>query len=127
MKVVAHGIDIVEIVRIAAMFREHGDRFAERCFTQAERDYADSGKKRRIERYAARFACKEAVFKALGTGWRSGIGWRDVAVIREPTGQPRIELAGQCAELATTLGIVDWRVSLSHTDTIACASVIAIG
>jgi holo-[acyl-carrier protein] synthase len=127
MNVVAHGIDVVEIGRIAAMLREHGDRFVERCFTQSEREYADSGKKRRIERYAVRFACKEAVFKALGTGWRSGIGWRDVAVVREPTGQPRIELAGQCAELAAKIGIMDWRVSLSHTDTIAYASVIAIG
>lgn len=125
--IVCHGVDIVEIARIEQMLRAHGDRFIERCFTDAERDYAESGKRRRVERYAVRFACKEAVLKALGTGWRSGITWRDVEVVREPSGQPRVNLTGRCAELAAERRIARWLVSLSHTDSIAIASVVGIG
>ena len=126
MSVIAHGIDIVEISRIAAMLEEHPERFVDRCFTEIEREYADAGDRRRAERYAVRFACKEAVFKALGTGWRTGISWRDVEVVREPSGQPRIRLTGRCAELAKDSGISTWLVSLSHTDTLACASIIGV-
>jgi holo-[acyl-carrier protein] synthase len=127
MTVIAHGIDIVDVKRIESMLGEHGDRFIERCFTPSERSYADAGGGRRAERYAVRFACKEAVFKALGTGWRTGISWRDVEVVREPSGQPRLQLCGRCAELAQSSGVVHWHISLSHTDTLACASVIACG
>ncbi|HWB19140.1 MAG TPA: holo-ACP synthase [Phycisphaerales bacterium] len=124
MTVVAHGIDIVEISRIARMLEEHGDRFAERCFTEAEQGYADSGSGRRAERYAVRFACKEAVLKALGTGWASGISWRDIGVERMPSGEPVILLNGKCAELAKEKGIDTWMVSLSHAGEYAVASVI---
>ncbi len=120
---IAHGVDIVEIARIASMLDEHGGRFVERCFTEVERSYADSGKRLRAERYAVRFACKEAVFKAIGTGWRNGISWRDVEVRRLPSGQPRIAVVGRTAEIARELGIQRWLVSLSHTDRIALASV----
>src|SRR5262249_45180516 len=106
MRVIAHGIDLVEIARIVRMLEQHGERFLERCFTDVEQAYADgvSGK-RRAERLAARFACKEAVFKALGTGWKSGISWRDVGIVHEPSGQPGLVLTGRCAELAAELGI----------------------
>lgn len=127
MRIIGHGIDIVEIRRIQAMLASHGERFVERCFTAAERDYAESGRRRRAERYAVRFACKEAVLKALGTGWRQGITWRDVAVARDPSGQPRVVLSGRCAELAARNRIAQWLVSLSHTDELAIASVIGIG
>jgi len=127
MRVLSHGIDIIEIDRIAAMLREHGERFVTRCFTDAERAYADAAVKRRSERYAARFAAKEAVLKALGTGWRNGIGWQDIGVVHEPSGQPRIVLSGRCAAIARQLGIAQWHLSLSHTQTIAVASVIACG
>ena len=109
------------------MLQEHGTRFVQRCFTEAEREYAESGPRRRAERYAVRFACKEAVLKALGTGWRSGITWRDVEVRREPSGQPKLALSGRCADLAAELGIVEWHVTLSHTSTNALASVIGSG
>ena len=125
MPILAHGIDIVEISRIADMLNEHGPRFIERCFTDVERDYAEASDKRRFERYAVRFACKEAVLKALGTGWRNGISWRDIGIVHEPSGQPRIMLSGRCAELANERGITQWHVSLSHTDTMAVASVVA--
>lgn len=127
MQIIAHGVDVVDIPRIEAMLDEHGDRFVERCFTDGERAYAESGSRRRPERYAVRFACKEAVMKALGTGWRSGISWRDIEVVRAPSGQPHVALDGHCAELARDMKIQRWVVSLSHAGTSAVASVIACG
>lgn len=127
MPILGHGIDIVEIARIDEMLRDHGERFIERCFTEAERAYCEESGIRRGERYAARFAAKEATFKALGTGWRSGIAWRDVGVVRDPSGQPRLVVTGRCAELAKDLRIQEWRISLSHAGAYAIASVLANG
>ena len=127
MLIIGHGIDLVDLDRIASMIERHGDRFLERVFTDGERAYADGGGRRRVERYAARFAAKEAVFKAIGTGWRSGITWRDVDVRREPSGAPSVHLSGRCREVAEERGVERWRISLSHTDRTAIASVIAIG
>jgi holo-[acyl-carrier protein] synthase len=127
MQVVAHGVDVVDIARIDAMLREHGRRFTRRCFTDREQRYADATPRLRAQRYAARFAAKEAVLKALGTGWREGISWRDVEVRRAPSGRPGLVLAGRCLELAGDLRIERWHVSLSHTPQCAVASVIACG
>ncbi|UCD74584.1 MAG: holo-ACP synthase [Phycisphaerales bacterium] len=127
MSVLRHGIDLVEVRRIASMLEEHGSRFIQRCFTEREREYAESGPRRRAERYAVRFACKEAVMKALGTGWRSGIRWRDIEVTHDSMGRPRLTLSGRCEELARELAIVSWEVSLSHTDAYAVASVLGSG
>jgi len=134
-RIVGHGVDLVEIDRIAALLERHGDQFKRRCFTDGEQAYADAGRKRRAERYAARFACKEAVLKALGTGWRDGIGWTDIAVVNEPSGRPLLRLSGRCLEIARALGADRWVVSLSHAGPArngtsggyAMASVIAIG
>jgi holo-[acyl-carrier protein] synthase len=125
--VIAHGVDLVEIPRIEAMLLQHGQRFTARCFTEAEQAYAEAGRRMRAQRYAARFACKEAVLKALGTGWRKGISWRDVEVRHDALGQPQVALSGRCAEIATGLGIDRWHLSLSHTPSNAIASVIASG
>jgi holo-[acyl-carrier protein] synthase len=127
MPIIGHGIDLVEIARIGRMLAEHGEPFIERCFTPEERGYCESGPKRRDERYAARLACKEAVFKALGTGWTDGIGWRDVEIVRQPSGRPMLRLHGRCAEVAAGMGIRRWHVSLSHTDSHAIASVVGEG
>ncbi len=127
MDIVAHGVDLVDIARIEAMLVALGERFTTRCFTEDERTYADSAARTRAERYAARFACKEAVLKALGTGWREGISWRHIEVRRTPSGQPQVTLSGRCAELADEMGIGGWHVSLSHTRDNAMASVIATG
>jgi holo-[acyl-carrier protein] synthase len=127
MHILAHGVDLVEVPRIAAMLEEHGRRFVDRCFTEAEQSYADSASRARPERYAVRFACKEAVFKALGTGWRGGLRWRDIEVRRLPLGQPQLVLSGRCAELAEEMNIRTWHVSLSHTGPNALASVIGCG
>jgi holo-[acyl-carrier protein] synthase len=127
MLILGHGIDLVEIVRIGQMLERHGPRFLERCFTAGERAYCHEGDRRRIERLAARFAAKEAVLKALGTGWRDGIAWTDVEVVREPSGQPGIRLHGEAAEVARDLGVTGWLLSLTHSDAHAVASAIATG
>jgi holo-[acyl-carrier protein] synthase len=124
MTPLAHGIDLVATDRIARMLEKHGDAFRRRCFTEAERDYCEANPKRRVEHYAARFAAKEAVLKALGTGWAGGITWRDVEVTRGPRGRPGVQLTGRAAAVADQLGIDHWLVSLSHVQAYAQASVI---
>ena len=127
-RVVSHGIDLVDVERIRRSLTEHGDRFISRCFTAAEADYAQSAKEpRNIERFAARFAAKEAVLKALGTGWSSGIAWTDVEIKKLPSGAPTVHLTGRAAEIAEKLGIAELHLSMTHTDTQASASVIACG
>ncbi|TVS01138.1 MAG: holo-[acyl-carrier-protein] synthase [Phycisphaerales bacterium] len=123
----AHGVDLVEVSRIERMLAKTGDRFAERCFTESERAYCQSGGKLRAERYAARFAAKEAVMKALGTGWTGGVAWTDIEVTRDGTGRPAIALHNEAKALAERAGLREWVVSLSHTGTTAIASVIATG
>lgn len=125
MAIVGHGIDLVEIARIARLLLEHGQAFKDRCFSPAEQAYCDAGDRRQAERYAARFACKEAVMKALATGWREGIAWSEIEVVRQPRGEPTLRVTGQCAAVADSLGIQRWHVSLSHAETHAIASVIA--
>src|SRR6184192_3348140 len=122
MPILGHGIDIVETRRIADLLENHGERFLERCFTTAEREYCYRNNKRHIEHLAGRFAAKEAVLKVLGTGWRGGIAWTDVEIIRDPSGQPRINLTGECRRIAGELGIARWHVSISHITTHATAS-----
>jgi holo-[acyl-carrier protein] synthase len=122
--IVGHGVDIVSIERIAESLDRFGDRFLERCFTEDERAYAMSTKTP-AQHLAARFAAKEAAFKALGTGWRSGIAWTDVEVVRLPSGEPRLKLHGEASRVAAERGAVQWWLSLSHTKTEAVASVIA--
>lgn len=123
MSIVGHGIDIVKVSRIAGMLHEHGERFLDRCFTWDERAYSLRGK-RAAEHLAARFAAKEAVLKALGTGWRHGIAWTDVEVVLDASGKPGVRLFNVAAETARELGIVLWSLSLSHTDDLAVASAI---
>jgi len=123
--IIGHGVDLVENCRVVELIEKHGERFLARVFTDDERAYAESSNKRKKEHYAARFAAKEAVFKALGTGWRDGMAWTDVEVVRLSTGQPTIILSGRALELASQRGITEWHISLSHTETHSIASVIA--
>ncbi len=124
MQIIGHGIDLVETARVARLLDQHGQRFLARCFTPAEVEYA-CAKKRVVEHLAARFAAKEAILKALGTGWRDGIAWTDMEVRRHPSGQPTVHLTGRCREIERQLGIGRWVVSLTHTRNYAAASVIA--
>jgi len=121
--IVGSGIDIAEVPRIAEAIQRHGERFIHRVFTEGEIAYCDS-KANRIERYAARFAAKEAGMKALGTGWNHGVRWRDVEVCRQPGGRPTIVFHGKAAEFAAKLGTRNVALSLSHTAEQAIAQVI---
>ena len=127
MRIIGHGIDLTEVKRIAAMLDAHGQRFLERCFTADERAYAESSGRGRAERYAARFAGKEAVLKSLGTGLSGGARWTDVAIVHEDSGRPSVRLSGSCADVAHALGVRSWHVSLSHSGGLAMASAIACG
>jgi len=121
--IVGSGIDIAEVLRIAEAIQRHGQRFLHRVFTEGEIAYCDS-KANRIERYAARFAAKEAGMKALGTGWNHGVRWRDVEVCRQPGGRPTLAFHGRAAEFAAKLGTKNIALSLSHTAEQAIAQVI---
>jgi holo-[acyl-carrier protein] synthase len=121
--IVGSGIDIAEVPRIAEAIERHGQRFLHRVFTEGEIAYCDS-KANRIERYAARFAAKEAGMKALGTGWNHGVRWRDVEVCRQPGGRPTLVFHGKAAEFAAKLGTKNIALSLSHTVEQAIAQVI---
>lgn len=124
MPILGHGIDAVEVARIASLLDRHGERFLERCFTAGERAYADASR-RRVEHYAARFAGKEAILKALGTGWSRGIDWKDAEILRDDAGAPSVRLHGVAARIAFERGVARWSLSLSHTPTHAFASAIA--
>ena len=126
MPIVGHGIDIIETRRIRESVEEHGQRFLDRVYTPAEQAYCARSQKRYYEHLAGRFAAKEAVLKVLGTGWRGGIAWTDVEVIRESSGQPKIALTGECQRIAKDLGISRWHISISHIETHATASAIGM-
>jgi holo-[acyl-carrier protein] synthase len=127
MRVIGHGIDLVETARIRRLHELHGAHFLDRVFTADEQAYCSANPKRYFEHLSGRFAMKEAVLKVLGTGWRGGIAWTDVEVTRSASGQPGIRLSGECARIANSLGITDWQVSLSHIETHATASAIGLG
>ena len=124
MPIIGHGIDLVEIARIKKMIDSHGQHFLDRCFTPAEQMYSRNQPKRTIEHLAGRFAVKEAVLKAIGTGWSQGISWVDVEVVNNVDGKPTIRLAGKCSTIAQSVGIDVWHISISHTETHAMASAI---
>jgi len=121
--IVGTGIDITEVPRIRESIERFGNRFLNRVFTEGEIRYCDS-KANRFERYAARFAAKEAGMKALGTGWNFGVRWRDVEVSRKPGGRPTLLFHGKAAEFAAKLGAVNVALSLTHTPHEAMAQVI---
>ena len=124
--IVGTGIDIAEVPRIRQVIERFGDRFLHRIFTADEMRYCDS-KANRMERYAARFAAKEAAMKALGTGWNHGVRWRDCEVTRRPGGRPTISFHGVAAEFAARLGVKNAALSISHTAEQAIAQVILEG
>lgn len=121
--IVGIGVDLVETARVGEGIERHGDRFVRRLYTQGEIDYCEKFKNR-AERYAARFAAKEAAFKALGTGWREGVRWLDVEVRNEPSGKPELLLHGRAAELARELGVTRMAITISHADHYAVVQVV---
>jgi len=124
--ILGSGVDLCEVPRIEAAVARYGSRFLERIFTAREIAYADR-KANRFERYAARFAAKEAGMKALGTGWHGGIAWRDFEVVNLPSGRPTLNFHGRAAEVAAKLGVRHVALSLTHTKEQALAMVILEG
>lgn len=121
--IVGTGVDIVETRRIEEVFERHGERFAKRLYTPGEIAYCE-GFKNRAERFAARFAAKEAAFKALGTGWRDGVRWLDVEVTHLASGKPELRLTGRALEVAQEMRVARTSVSISHSDRYVVAQVI---
>ncbi len=125
MRIYGIGIDVVEVERIAAAIERHGEPFLTRLFTRAERGYC-AAQKRPALHYAARFAAKEAVSKALGTGIGGEAGWLDLEIIRDPAGAPKLRLDGAAAAFAKDKGISEIQISLSHAKEYAAANAVAI-
>ena len=126
MQILGIGTDIIECLRIAQMIERHGELFIRRVYTEHEIAYC-STKKAATQHYAGRWAAKEAVLKALGTGWRRGISWRDVEVRNKPGGAPTIALRGGAKEVLEQSGIREMHISISHCRSHATAYAIAEG
>ena len=119
---IATGVDMIEISRIEQAMARHGERFFQRFFTAQERAYCQE----KPARLAGRFAVKEAVGKALGTGI-GDVNWTDIEVVCDARGKPELQLHGSAAKLAAQLGLTQWSISLSHTDTHAIGFAVGMG
>jgi holo-[acyl-carrier protein] synthase len=124
--IVGMGIDIAEVGRIKGAIERHGEVFLRRVFTTKEREYCERFKNK-FERYAGRFAVKEAAMKALGTGWSRGVRWMDIEVVRQKGGRPTLALAGEAGKIAKQLGVKHIALSITHTAAQAFAQVIFEG
>jgi holo-[acyl-carrier protein] synthase len=124
--IVGIGIDIAEVERIKGAVERHGEVFLRRVFTAKEREYCERFKNK-FERYAGRFAVKEAAMKALGTGWSRGVRWVDIEVLRQKGGRPTLALAGEAGKIAKQLGVKHIALSITHTAAQAFAQVIFEG
>jgi len=125
MKIFGIGIDVVEVERIASAIERHGESFLARLFTRAERDYCEAQKNPSLH-FAARFAAKEAVSKALGTGIGGDAGWLDLEITRDVLGAPKLQLTGTAADFSKRNNIREIQISLSHARDYATANAIAI-
>lgn len=125
MRIYGIGIDVVEVDRIASAIERHGEPFLAKLFTPAERTYCAAQNKPELH-YAARFAAKEAVSKALGTGIGSQAGWLDLEITRDPYGAPKLRLQGAAADFTKLHGITEIQISLSHAREYAAANAVAI-
>jgi holo-[acyl-carrier protein] synthase len=126
MSVIGIGVDLVECARIQHSLDRFGDRFLHRVFTDGEIEYSMS-MKFPARHLAARFAAKEAVSKAFGTGIGKAMGWRDLDVRKKPSGEPYLVFAGEAEQLAQTRGVASALITLSHTDNHAMAMVVLEG
>jgi len=125
MDIIGIGTDITECLRIARMIERHGELFINRVYTPAEIRYCRS-RKQATQHYTGRWAAKEAILKALGTGWARGISWRDIEILNEPGGRPVVGVRGGAKDLVEQFGITKILVTISHCHTHATAYAIAI-
>ena len=121
--IVGMGADLAEVERVRAAIERRGDKFLQRIYTANERAYCERFKNK-YERYAGRFAAKEAAMKALGTGWRGGVRWVDLEVARERGGRPTLALHGEAKKIGERLGVKHIAMSITHSSTQAFAQVI---
>jgi holo-[acyl-carrier protein] synthase len=121
--IVGLGVDIAEVARVQGTIERRGQPFLRRVFTPAEIEYCERFKNK-FERYAGRFAAKEAAMKALGTGWRAGVRWVDLEVVRDESGRPTLAISGEAKKIARRLGVRSIVLSITHTQTQALAQVI---
>ena len=121
--ILGNGIDLAEVDRIREAIDLHGRRFIDRIYTPAEIAYVER-KANKYERYAARFAAKEAGMKALGTGWKRGVRWHDFEVANLPSGKPTLQLHGVAAEIAGRQGVNTISLSMTHTRQFGMAFVV---
>ncbi len=121
--IVGMGVDLAEVARVRAAIERRGEKFLQRVYTAKERAYCERSRNK-YERYAGRFAAKEATMKALGTGWRRGVRWVDLEVVREASGRPTMTLHGQAKKIAERLAVRQIAISITHTETLAFAQVI---
>lgn len=126
MALLRTGIDLIEIERITDALQRYGMRFLQRVFTPAELSECNGDFSRYVPSLAARFAAKEAVAKALGTGI-GAVTWQEIEILHECSGQPLLQLSGEARRLADELGLTTWSLSLSHTHLHAVAMVVAEG
>jgi holo-[acyl-carrier protein] synthase len=126
MDILGIGTDITECLRIAQMIERHGELFVDRVYTPEEIRYCQQ-RKQATQHFTGRWAAKEAVLKALGTGWRRGISWRDIEVQNDPGGRPSIVLRGGAKEVADRAGITEVLISISHCRSHATAHAVAVG
>jgi holo-[acyl-carrier protein] synthase len=121
--IIGLGIDVEEVERVKGAMERQGERFLRRIFTEREQAYCEQFKDK-YERYAGRFAVKEAAMKALGTGWSRGVRWVDIEVVRLRGMRPTLELRGEARKIADKLGVRNIAISMTHTPTQAMAQVI---
>jgi len=121
--IIGIGIDVVQNDRIRESVKKFAERFTNRIYTEIETTYCNKCADPAIH-FAARFAAKEAAFKALGTGWAAGVKWKDIEVQRLPTGQPSLQLFGEAFARATSMGATRFHVSLTHDHLVSSAVVI---
>lgn len=126
MVILGIGTDIIECPRIGMMIEQHGELFLRRVYTDREIRYCQ-GRKHAMEHFAGRWAAKEAILKAIGSGWSRGIAWTDVEVRNQPGGQPKVLVCGGAKEIAAQRGIADIMISISHCRTYATAYALALG
>lgn len=120
------GVDLAEVGRIREAIERHGERFIQRIYTEAEVAYVER-KANRFERYAGRFAAKEAGMKAIGTGWKRGVRWQDFEVANLASGRPTLRLHGEAARIAEAMGVKTISLSITHTAELGMAHVILEG
>jgi holo-[acyl-carrier protein] synthase len=125
MQILGIGTDIIECLRIGKMIEQHGEQFLRRVYTDREIRYCQA-RKHATEHFAGRWAAKEAILKAIGTGWARGVAWTDLEIRNEPGGRPNVLVRGGAKEAAIERGIGDILLSISHCRTYATAYALAL-